>query len=49
MQVLEELAAGNSGGKEVFVSYKLCTDESNSTTCGNTARLMQPVMRLPFR
>ena len=40
---------GNSGGKEVFVSYKLCTDESNSTTCGNTARLMQPGDALTFQ
>ena len=43
------LWANNSGNKEVFVSYQLCTDESSSTTCGNTARLMQPGDVLTFQ
>ena len=43
------LWANSSGNKEVFVSYQLCTDESSSTTCGNTARLMQPGDVLTFQ
>ena len=40
---------GGGGNKEVFVSYQLCTDESNSSTCGSTARLMQPGDVLTFQ
>ena len=31
---------GNTN-KEVFISYQLCTDETNTTTCGNTSRFIQ--------
>lgn len=35
------LWANTSGNKEAFVSYELCTDETNVTSCANTARFIQ--------
>ncbi|MCH1401418.1 MAG: lamin tail domain-containing protein, partial [Schleiferiaceae bacterium] len=35
------LYANGSGNKEVFVSYELCTDETNTSSCGNTSRFIQ--------